>query len=207
MSFFDDANAEYDRQQPRMNVRGPETPQTLTSGPLPVTNDTTNGPATGAPSTGPHAWIDEALKAAQSTDDPSYWYRVIAQDPKVAAGDKSAIDYWKNRIAIGDGAAAVRNGSAQRFNDGPQMGQRRPAPTLAQLGNVPQFRPQPSFQPLQGMGQPPPMQQGPMFRQPTYQPGAAPTTYQPGAPPPTYAPAPNLAQLGQLPFNYRIAGK
>lgn len=60
-------------------------------------------------------WITHALQQAQSTDDPAYWQRVIAQDPKVAAGDQSAIDYWKMRIAQGDGAAAVRSGQQQPY--------------------------------------------------------------------------------------------
>lgn len=63
-------------------------------------------------------WIDEALRLAESTDDPAYWRRVIAADPKVAAGDQSAIDYWKHRIAIGDGARAVREGRVSTFQDG-----------------------------------------------------------------------------------------
>lgn len=64
------------------------------------------------------SWIDDALKLAQSTDDPAYWKRVIAADPKAMAGDASAIAYWKARIAQGDGALAVRNGTVQKFNDG-----------------------------------------------------------------------------------------
>ncbi len=76
----------------------------------------------GTPQTNPGQtgdWITQALQAAESTDDPEYWRRVISQDPKVAAGDQSAIDYWKNRIAIGDGARAVREGRTQPFQHGP----------------------------------------------------------------------------------------
>lgn len=60
-------------------------------------------------------WISQALSGAQSTDDPNYWRQVIAADPKVAAGDQSAIDYWKMRIAQGDGAAATRSGAQQPY--------------------------------------------------------------------------------------------
>jgi hypothetical protein len=67
---------------------------------------------------GPNAWIDSALQQAQSTDDPNYWYSKIAADPKAMAGDASAIAYWQGRIAQGDGALAVRNGTTQKFNDG-----------------------------------------------------------------------------------------
>lgn len=68
--------------------------------------------------TNANAWIDQALQTAQSTDDPNYWYGVIAADPKVAAGDQSAIQYWQQRIAQGDGALAVRNGTTPKFQDG-----------------------------------------------------------------------------------------
>lgn len=71
-------------------------------------------------------WIAQALQQAQSTDDPAYWRGVIAKDPKVAAGDPSAIQYWKERIAIGDGALAVRNGTARKFQDGPSVQQQGP---------------------------------------------------------------------------------
>lgn len=66
----------------------------------------------------PYGWIDDALRTAQSTDDPNYWYGKIQADPKAAAGDQSAIGYWKDRIARGDGALAVRNGTMAKFNDG-----------------------------------------------------------------------------------------
>jgi hypothetical protein len=70
-----------------------------------------------APASGPNAWIDQALQQAQSTDDPNYWYSKIAADPKAMAGDPSAIAYWQGRIAQGDGALAVRNGTKQKFQD------------------------------------------------------------------------------------------
>lgn len=59
--------------------------------------------------------IKAALAAAGSTDDPNYWMGVISKDPN---GAGSAWDYWVGRINQGDGAAAVRNGTAQKFNDG-----------------------------------------------------------------------------------------
>jgi hypothetical protein len=62
-------------------------------------------------------WIDSALKAADSTDNPSYWHTQIGNDPKVAAGDESAKNYWIDRINRGDGAAAVRSGKVQPYGD------------------------------------------------------------------------------------------
>lgn len=90
-------------------------------------------------------WIDQALAAAESTDDPAYWRRVIAADPKVAAGDQSAIDYWKHRIAIGDGARATREGRQQPFQDsggsaaqsGPMNYQQAIAYITQQIGRAP----------------------------------------------------------------------
>lgn len=67
------------------------------------------------PPSGNTDWISQSLSDAQSTDDPDYWRRVIAADPKVAAGDQSAIDYWKMRIAQGDGAAKTRSGQQQPY--------------------------------------------------------------------------------------------
>ncbi len=66
---------------------------------------------------GPNAWIDQALKDAQSTDNAQSWYDYVAKDPKAMAGDPSAIAYWKDRISRGDGALAVRNGTVQKFDD------------------------------------------------------------------------------------------
>jgi hypothetical protein len=64
-------------------------------------------------------WIAQTLADVQSTDDPEFWRRVIGADPKVAAGDQSAIDYWKDRIRRGDGSALVKSGQLQKFQDGP----------------------------------------------------------------------------------------
>lgn len=58
--------------------------------------------------------VQQALAAAGSTDDPQYWFDKISQDPN---GQTSAWDYWVGRINQGDGAAAVRNGTAQKFQD------------------------------------------------------------------------------------------
>jgi hypothetical protein len=71
----------------------------------------------GGGSSSPHSWIDSELQSVKSTDDPNYWYGVIAKDPKVAAGDQSAIDYWKDRIRRGDGSDLVKNGTLQKFQD------------------------------------------------------------------------------------------
>jgi hypothetical protein len=72
----------------------------------------TAGPA------GSLAWVQQQLAKFKSTDDPSYWVGVMAKDPKVAAGDQSAIDYWLYRMSIGDGAEAVRTGQLKPFQDG-----------------------------------------------------------------------------------------
>lgn len=58
--------------------------------------------------------INAALAAAQSTDDPNYWFQKISADPN---GAGSAWNYWAGRIAQGDGALAVRNGTMQKFQD------------------------------------------------------------------------------------------
>lgn len=58
--------------------------------------------------------IAAALRAADSTDDPNYWYAKISADPN---GAGSAWGYWLDRINKGDGAAAVRNGTVKPFND------------------------------------------------------------------------------------------
>lgn len=63
-------------------------------------------------------WVQQQLAKYKSTDDPNYWVRVMARDPKVAAGDQSAIDYWLYRMSIGDGAEAVRTGQAKPFDHG-----------------------------------------------------------------------------------------
>lgn len=113
----------------------PPPPSQHGSGPAPTTpppgqqpNNWPTPPATGAPGTyqpgspndptmGGLSWIDAALRLAQSTDDPAYWRRVIANDPKAMAGDPSAIAWWQDAIARGDGALAVRNGTLARRND------------------------------------------------------------------------------------------
>jgi hypothetical protein len=58
--------------------------------------------------------IAKALSDAGSTDDPEYWYQKISADPN---GAGSAWNYWLDRINRGDGAAGVRNGTVQRFQD------------------------------------------------------------------------------------------
>ena len=58
--------------------------------------------------------VTAALQAAGSTDDPNYWVQKISADPN---GAGSAWNYWVGRINQGDGAAAVRNGTVQKFND------------------------------------------------------------------------------------------
>ena len=63
-------------------------------------------------------WVQQQLARYKSTDDPNYWVRVMAADPKVAAGDQSAIDYWLMRMSIGDGAEAVRTGQARPYDHG-----------------------------------------------------------------------------------------
>jgi hypothetical protein len=62
-------------------------------------------------------WIHDTLQSVQSTDDENYWRQVIGNDPKVAAGDQSAIDYWKQRIRQGDGSMLVKTGQLQKFQD------------------------------------------------------------------------------------------
>lgn len=58
--------------------------------------------------------IKNALSAAQSTDDPQYWFDRISADPN---GAGSAWGYWLDRINRGDGALAVRNGTLSKFQD------------------------------------------------------------------------------------------
>lgn len=62
-------------------------------------------------------WVSTALKAADSTDDPNYWYEHVAADPKAMSGDQSAQNYWVDRINRGNGAAAVRSGKVQPYGD------------------------------------------------------------------------------------------
>jgi hypothetical protein len=58
--------------------------------------------------------IKKQLSDAGSTDDPNYWFQKISSDPN---GAGSAWNYWVDRINRGEGAAGVRNGTVQRFQD------------------------------------------------------------------------------------------
>lgn len=66
-----------------------------------------------------NTWVTQALTAANSTDDPNYWISKISADPNVQnpATQAQALAYWQSRINQGDGAAAVKNGTVQPFND------------------------------------------------------------------------------------------
>ncbi len=64
---------------------------------------------------GLQSWINQQLQTAQSTDDPNAWVKYMSADPKAMAGDPSALAYWQDRIARGDGAAAVKNGTLQKY--------------------------------------------------------------------------------------------
>lgn len=77
-----------------------------------------NAPASSAFDSG--SWVSSQLASAQSTDDPGYWKSHIDSDPNVQnpATRDSALAYWAGRIAQGDGALAVRNGTKQKFQDG-----------------------------------------------------------------------------------------
>jgi len=88
--------------------------------------------------------IAAALAAAQSTDDPEYWFQKISADPN---GAGSAWDYWAGRIAQGDGAAGVRNGTVQKFNDGggPSSGFGAAPGPYASNPNAPQYTPMPTY--------------------------------------------------------------
>lgn len=79
---------------------------------------TASGEATPTFPAGSLDWVRQQLAKFKSTDDPNYWLGVMAKDPKVAAGDQSAIDYWLYRMSIGDGAEAVRTGQMKPFQDG-----------------------------------------------------------------------------------------
>lgn len=63
-------------------------------------------------------WVKWQLGLVNSTDDANYWITEMAKDPKVAAGDRSAIDYWIDRIRRGDGSELVRNGTLQLYGGG-----------------------------------------------------------------------------------------
>ena len=84
--------------------------------------DPGQGNTSGSTSDPMMAWIQGQLTAANSTDDPNYWYGVMKQDPNAMG---SAQSYWAGRIAQGDGAAAVKAGTTQPFNDSSPA----PAPT------------------------------------------------------------------------------
>lgn len=86
-------------------------------------------------------WIGQALSEAQSTDDPGYWRQQISADPAVARGDKGAIDYWKMRIARGDGALAVRQGQLAPYGAGQSGG-----PGGGSSGQMGTFQADPGYQ-------------------------------------------------------------
>jgi len=88
----------------------------IPSGTTSTTTDTSSSGSTFTP--GSMDWVRQQLGKFKSTDDPNYWVSVMAKDPKVAAGDQSAIDYWLYRMSIGDGAEAVRTGQLKPFQDG-----------------------------------------------------------------------------------------
>lgn len=72
----------------------------------------------------PGSWVNSQLTSAQSTDDPNYWLTHINSDPNVQnpATRDSALAYWAGRIAQGDGALGVRQGTIQKFQDGSVAG-------------------------------------------------------------------------------------
>lgn len=93
--------------QPTSQQNTPTTPASSTS----TNRDTYAGAGT-------DDWIKWQLGLVNSTDDPSYWAGVMAQDPKVAAGDKSAIDYWIDRIRRGNGSGLVKSGQLSLYGGG-----------------------------------------------------------------------------------------
>lgn len=95
------------------------------------------------------SWVSQQLSSAQSTDDPNYWNQKIGADPNVQnpATRDSALAYWAQRIAQGNGALAVRNGSKSLFNDGGGAG--GPAPGQ---GNGTGFA-DPAYQALNALAQ------------------------------------------------------
>lgn len=65
------------------------------------------------------ARVDKMLSDVQSTDDPTYWYRLVAQH----GGVDSTGEGWLNeRIRRGDGSALVKNGTLTKFQDTPDTG-------------------------------------------------------------------------------------
>lgn len=68
---------------------------------------------TGGGSGDPNQWILDALRNAQSTDDPNYWIS------KYASGELGQDrNYIIDRINRGDGALAVRNGTLAKYGGG-----------------------------------------------------------------------------------------
>ena len=89
--------------------------------------------AAASPSFDAGSWVSGQLAAAQSTDDPNYWIGKIGSDPNVQnpATRDSALNYWAGRIAQGDGALAVRQGTMQKFNDSQPAAAAAPAQAAA----------------------------------------------------------------------------
>lgn len=87
--------------------------------------------ANGQLSAADKATIDGYLSAAGSTDDPGYWYALAAKQGGVA---QTGADWLQGRINQGNGAAAVRNGTVQPFQDSttpPPAAGGAPAPAQA----------------------------------------------------------------------------
>lgn len=111
----------------------------------------------GASGQSDNARIDALLKKYGSTDDPNYWYSLVAQHGGV---DKTGADWLENRIMRGDGAAGVRNGTVQRFSDSGSTSGVNPQ-LASYLTNSPLLNPWTTpfnFTPFQS---------GPAFQQPT----------------------------------------
>jgi len=91
--------------------------------PAPPPANTGQPPPPPTPGTDQHAWIDEALKAARSSDDPAYWRSKILADQNYlstdAATSASAKAYWLDRINRGDGSQL----GLPKFQDGGGAGQ------------------------------------------------------------------------------------
>ena len=62
------------------------------------------------------ARVDKMLSDVQSTDDPTYWYRLVAQHGGV---DSTGEGWLNDRISRGDGSALVKNGTLTKFQDTP----------------------------------------------------------------------------------------
>lgn len=103
-------------QGPQKTADGVAAPETMAVDQIPQAATASASPAATAD---PLGWIDAELLNAESTDDPGYWREHIGNDPKVRAGDQSAIEYWKDRIRRGNGSKYIRNGSMQLFQDTP----------------------------------------------------------------------------------------